>query len=190
MKKTRKALKGLRAKIDSIDSTLVRLLNKRAGISQKIGAVKREKNIDIYAPDRETQVYHSALERNNGPLMDDTIKAIYREIMSGTLALEGPLKVAYLGPQATFTHQASLCKFGSSVSYIDCNTITDVFREVDNGRATYGVVPIENSIEGAVNHTLDMFADSDLRVCSEVYLEISHSLLSKEPDKRRIKKVY
>jgi chorismate mutase/prephenate dehydratase len=184
MAKTKKALKGLRRQIDGVDSTLIKLLNKRAEISQKIGAVKREKEIDIYAPDRESQVYQSVIEKNSGPLADDTIRAIYREIMSGTLALEGPLKVAYLGPPATFTHQASLHKFGSSVSYVDCNTITDVFREVDNGRATYGVVPIENSIEGAVNHTLDMFIDFDIKICSEVYLEISHNLLSRSPIKK------
>jgi chorismate mutase/prephenate dehydratase len=189
MQKVKKILKKLRKKIDDVDSALVKLLNKRAVISQQIGSVKRAKDIDIYAPDRESQVYQSVVGRNAGPLADDTIKAVYREIMSGTLALEGPLKVAYLGPPATFTHQASLHKFGSSVSYIDCNTITDVFREVDNGRATYGVVPIENSIEGAVNHTLDMFIDFDLKICSEVYLEISHNLLGRGGIKK-IKAIY
>lgn len=179
VKRESKILTKLRRKIDGIDSLIVRLLNQRAEISKSIGRVKHEKKIDIYAPDRESQVYQKAIKENQGPLSDDSIKAVYREIMSGTLALEGPLKVAYLGPPATFTHQASLCKFGTSVDYIDCSTITDVFREVENGRATYGVVPIENSIEGAVNHTLDMFTDSNLRICSEIYLEISHNLLSK-----------
>jgi len=155
------------------------LLNRRANISQRIGSIKREKSIDIYAPDRESQVYQGAINANRGPLSDKSVKAIYREIMSGTLALEGPLRVAYLGPPATFTHQASLHKFGTSVNYVDCSTITEVFREVENGRATYGVVPIENSIEGAVNHTLDMFIGYDLKICSEIYLEISHNLLGK-----------
>lgn len=182
-------LKRLRRKIDSIDSSVIRLLNKRADISKKIGHVKREKSIDIYAPDRESQVYQKVVKENMGPLSDETVKAIYREIMSGTLALEGPLKVAYLGPPATFTHQASLHKFGASVDYIDCSTITEVFREVENGRATYGVVPIENSIEGAVNHTFDMFIDSDLKICSEIYLEISHNLLGKVNIKS-IKSIY
>jgi len=179
MKRGSKNLKKLRNKIDNIDSTLIRLLNQRAEVSQNIGVVKRTSNIDIYAPDRESEVYRTLIEKNKGPLNDNTVKAIYREVMSGTLALEGPLKVAYMGPPATFTHQASLSKFGSSVNYVDCSTITEVFREVENGRVNYGVVPIENSIEGAVNHTLDMFIDSDIRICSEVYLEINHNLLGK-----------
>ncbi len=189
MKKTKRALKKLRGKIDSIDSTLVALLNRRADVSKEIGDFKRQKDIDIYAPGREREVYDKVVKRNRGPLGDETMKAIYREIMSGTLALEGPLKVAYLGPPATFTHQASLHKFGSSVDYITCNSITEVFREVDNGRATYGVVPIENSIEGAVNHTLDMFIDFELKICSEIYLEISHNLLSRTRLKN-IKTIY
>lgn len=189
-RQSKQTLKRLRGRIDDIDSSLIGLLNKRALISQKIGSVKREKDIDIYAPDRESQVYGKAVSENKGPLADVSIKAIYREIMSGTLALEGPMKVAYLGPPATFTNQASLRKFGSSVEYVDCNTITDVFREVDNGRATYGVVPIENSIEGAVNHTLDMFVDFDLKICSEVYMEISHNLLSNSRKIKDIKAIY
>ena len=189
MKIQQKILKNLRAKIDKIDSTLVGLLNERAELSIKIGSVKQARRIDIYAPDRESQVYKRVMNISKGPLRDSTIKAVYREIMSGTLSLEGPIRVAYLGPPATFTHQASLHKFGSSVSYIDCSTITEVFREVDNGRATYGVVPIENSIEGAVNHTLDMFITYDLKICSEVYLEIDHHLLSRGGMKG-IKRIY
>jgi chorismate mutase/prephenate dehydratase len=184
-----KTLKSLRRKIDRIDTTLVDLLNQRADISKRIGSIKKDREIDIYAPDRESQVYEKVARGNSGPLSDNTIKAIYREIMSGTLALEGPLNVAYLGPPATFTHQASLLKFGASVDYSYCNTITEVFREVDNGRATYGVVPIENSIEGAVNHTLDMFIDFDLKICSEIYLEISHNLLGRGGMKR-IRSIY
>jgi len=190
MKKVSKKLKSLRRKIDSIDSTLVGFLNERAELSQDIGQIKRIKNIDIYAPDRESQVYDKVAQISKGPLKTDTIRAIYREIMSGTLALEGPLKVAYLGPPATFTHQAGLHKFGASVEYVNCSTITEVFCEVDNGRATYGVVPIENSIEGAVNHTLDMFIDYDLKICSEIYLEINHNLLTRARSLKDIKTIY
>lgn len=179
MKDQAKILSRLRKKIDSIDSSIVKLLNRRADISKKIGSFKRSKNLEIYAPDRESEIYRKVARENSGPLPDDSLRSIYKEIMSGTLALEGPMNVAYLGPPATFTHQASLTKFGSSINYIDCSTITEVFREVENGRAAYGVVPIENSIEGAVNHTLDMFVDSDLKVCSEIYLEINHNLLGK-----------
>ena len=189
MKRQRRMLKSLRRKIDGIDSSVVKLLNKRAAISKEIGSIKQERSIDIYAPDRESQVYESVVRENRGPLSDNTIKAIYREIMSGTLALEGPIRVAYMGPPATFTHQASMLKFGTSVDYVDCSTITEVFREVENGRAAYGVVPIENSIEGAVNHTLDMFADSELKICSEIYLEIDHHLLSRGNIKK-IKTIY
>jgi len=179
MKKPKETLKKLRKRIDSIDSSIVELLSSRACVSQDIGNIKRAKEMDIYSPDRESDVYDKVLARNEGPLSDDSMKAVYREIMSGTLALEGPLKVAYLGPKATFTHQASLEKFGSSVEYVSSSTITDVFREVDSARATYGVVPIENSIEGAVNHTLDMFVDFNLKICSEIYLEISHNLMAR-----------
>lgn len=179
MKNQAKTLKRLRKKIDSIDSSIVTLLNRRADISKKIGLFKQSKSLQVYAPDRESEIYAKVARENRGPLPDASLRSVYKEIMSGTLALEGPMSVAYLGPPATFTHQAALTKFGSSINYIDCSTITEVFREVENGRAAYGVVPIENSIEGAVNHTLDMFVDSDLKVCSEIYLEINHNLLGK-----------
>lgn len=184
------AIDKLRNKIDSIDSEIVKLLNERAGITLKIGKLKAKKGKPIFVPERETDVYKKLSSRNRGPLPNESIKAIYREIMSSALRLEKALEIAYLGPEVTFTHMASIKKFGSSVNYRSCATITDVFNEVERDRADYGVVPIENSIEGAVNHTLDMFTDSNLKICSEIFLEISHSLLSKETDKGRIKKVY
>ena len=183
-------LTSLRKKIDSIDAKVINLLNLRASISKKIGGLKRKKGADIYAPDRESQVYRDVAQRNKGPLSDDSLKAVYREIMSGTLSLEGPIKIAYLGPPATFTHIASLKKFGSSVLYMDCSTISEVFKEVEKGRAHYGVVPIENSIEGMVSHTLDMFIDSDTKICSEILLDISHNLLTKARKIAGIKKIY
>lgn len=182
-------LAKLRKLIDDIDKRIVDLLNKRAGISLKIGKIKKKVKLSAYSPDRETEVYQKVLGTNKGPLADDTIQAIYREVMSGTLSLEGSLRIAYLGPQATFTHLASIKKFGSSVSYIPANSITEVFSEVEKDRADYGVVPIENSIEGAVSHTLDMFMESDLKICSEISLEISHNLLSNTPISK-IKKIY
>ena len=183
-------LKKLRKTVDSIDSRVLELLNKRAEVILDIVKVKGKLKESIYVPDREKDVYRKLLSQNSGPLPQEAVKAIYREIMSSALQLERPLKIAYLGPEFTFTHLASMKKFGSSVEYISCATITDVFSEVEKDRADYGVVPIENSIEGAVNHTLDMFIDSDLKVCSEIYLEISHNLLSKETKKSSIKKVY
>lgn len=184
------SLKRLRNKVDSIDSGILKLLNKRAEIILDIGKMKAKKNGAIYVPAREKSVYEKLVNKNKGPMPDNSVKAIFREIMSGSLQLERPLKIAYFGPEFTFTHLASMKKFGSSVEYTSCPTISDVFAEVERKRADYGVVPIENSIEGAVNHTLDMFADSDLKICSEVFLDISHNLLSKESSRKNIVKVY
>lgn len=126
---------------------------------------------------------------SKGALPKDGLKAIYREIMSASLALEKPLAIAYLGPEATFTHLASISKFGSSVTYVPCGSITEVFQEVDRKRVDYGVIPVENSIEGAVSHSLDMFIDSDLKINSEIFFEISHHLMSNS-DLKQIKRIY
>jgi len=183
-------LKNLRQEIDSIDARIVGLLNKRAKIILDVGKVKRRSNKPVYVPEREKAVYDKLVAANKGPMPNESLKAVFREVMSGSLQLERPLKIAYLGPEFTFTHLASLKKFGSSVDYTGCETITDVFSEVEKKRADYGVVPIENSIDGAISHTLDMFIDSDLKICSEIYLEVSQNLLSKEADKAKIRKVY
>jgi chorismate mutase/prephenate dehydratase len=182
-------LSRLRKKIDAVDARILDLLTDRARLTLLVGKVKQKNKTHIYAPDREKQIYEHILKVNKGPLSGDTLVAIYREIMSGSLALEKPIKIAYLGPPTTFTHLAALEKFGSSLNYYPANSITEIFTEVENGRAEYGVVPIENSIEGAVNHTLDMFMESDLVICSEVSLEISHNLMAKCPLKQ-VKRVY
>jgi chorismate mutase/prephenate dehydratase len=181
---------NLRKKIDKIDKNILKLLSERANVSLAIGKSKSKKGASIYVPDREEEVYKRVIENNQGPLSDDSLKAVYREIMSGSLALERPLKIAYLGPEATFTHIAALKKFGESLDYLECKSISEVFTEVERGRADYGVVPIENSTEGAVNHTLDVFVDSDLKICSEVYLQIEHNILSKHKKISSIKNVY
>lgn len=183
-------LQKLRNKIDRIDSQILKLLNQRAAVILDIGKLKARQKKSIYVPDREAEVYKSIFAKNDGPLSNGALGAIFREIMSGSFQLERPLSIAYLGPEFTFTYLASMKKFGSSVNYTGCETIRDVFAEVEKERADYGVVPIENSIEGAVNYTLDVFMDSDLKICSEVFLEISHNLLSKERDRSRIKKIY
>ena len=172
-------LEKLRRQIDAIDKEIVDTLNRRARLSLEIGSVKKKHRLSTYSPERESDVYRKVCSRNKGPLADKTVQAIYREIMSGTLNLESPLKIAYLGPAATFTHLASIKKFGSSVEYVPLNSISEIFLAVEKGRADYGVVPIENSIEGAVTHTLDMFVESDLKICSEVSLEIVHNLLGR-----------
>ncbi len=182
-------LTRLRKQIDKIDRKIIDALNTRAKISTEIGRHKKRHNLSVYSPDRESLVYRKVVSENKGPLSNDSIKAIYREIMSGALSLEGSLKIAHLGPSATFTHLASIKTFGSSVDYVPVNSIADVFSEVEKGRADYGVVPIENSTEGAINHTLDMFVESEMKICSEISLEIHHNLLGLS-NINKIKRIY
>ncbi len=179
----------IRKSIDAIDKKVVELLNRRADEILKIGKLKNRLNKSIYAPAREKEILEKITRQNKGPLTEQALAAIYREVMSASLALEKPIVIAYLGPQATFTHLAALKKFGSQVGYLACNTIADVFLEVEKDNADYGVVPIENSIEGAISHTLDMLVDSDLKICSQIMLDISHNLLANCP-KKEIKKIY
>lgn len=183
-------LKKIRQKIDRLDLEILKLLNKRAKFTLEIGKIKTKKGKPVFSPDREREIYQRLKAANKGPLRKETLEAIYREIMSGSLSLQSPPKVAYLGPQATFTHIAALKKFGKSLDYLKCDSIADVFTEVERHRADYGVVPIENSTEGAVNHTLDMFIDLGLKICSEVYLPIKHNLMSKAKKISSIKRVY
>lgn len=183
-------LEDIRKKIDELDGEIIVLLNARARYALEVGKVKDREGREIYAPDRELEIYRKINQANKGPLTSDAVKTIYREIMSASLALERPLKVAYLGPEATFTHMASLSKFGSSVSYQPCVTISEVFSEVEKRRSEYGVVPIENSTEGAVTHTLDMFIDSDLKICAEIVQPISHNVLSTSRSLKDIERIY
>ncbi len=185
-----KKLKTLRNKIDKIDGEILKYLNDRAQLSIDIGRIKSKSASPAFSPVRESDVYKKAIKANKGPMLDESIKAVYREIMSGSLVLQNPLRIAYLGPEATFTHIGALKKFGHSLKYLECDSITDVFTEVERNRASYGVVPIENSTEGAVNHTLDMFVDSDLKICSEEYLPIQHNIVSKLKDMSLIKTIY
>jgi len=182
-------LKVLRKQIDRLDQDIIKLLNSRAGVIKKIGQVKIKKGHSIYSPEREKEVIKRLNQQNKGPLDSGAIEAIYREIMSASLALEKPLKIAYMGPEASFSHLASIKKFGSQVSYIACNSISEVFLEVERDNSDYGVVPIENSIEGAISYTLDMFVESDLKICSQIILDVAHNLLSNGP-KKAIKRIY
>jgi chorismate mutase/prephenate dehydratase len=182
-------LDALRKKIDAIDQKVIEFLNDRTKLALEIGKLKGKTGRGTYAPDREYEIYQKIETLAKGPLSSDSLKSVYREIMSAALALEKELRIAYLGPQATFTHIASLSKFGSSVNYVPCTSISDVFSEVDKKRADYGVIPVENSTEGAVTHSYDMFIDSDLKICSEIIYEISHHLLSNSQLKS-IKRVY
>ena len=179
----------LRKKIDELDQKIMGLLNERTRLALEVGKLKTEAGKEVYAPERESEIYQKIDRDAKGPLPKDALKAIYREIMSASLALEKPLVIAYLGPEATFTHLASLSRFGSSVNYVPVSSIHQVFLEVEQKRADYGVIPVENSIEGAVSHSLDMFIDSDLKICSEILFEISHHLMS-HAAKKNIRRVY
>ncbi len=182
-------LDDLRKKIDELDEQVVRLLNERTRAALEIGKLKQENDQEIYVPAREKTVLDRVAKLNDGPLKSESIQAIYREVMSAALALEHHVKIAYFGPPSTFTHQAARARFGGSVEYMNCQTIGDVFSAVQKKSADYGVVPIENSTEGAVTHTLDEFIDTPLKICAEIYLPISHHLLSKGT-KEQIRKVY
>ena len=173
------SLKNLRKKIDSIDKKIVSLLNIRAAVSSAIGKKKIQLKKGVYSPDREKEVLQKVKSFTKGPMPKAAIEAVYREIMSCSLSLEKSLNIAYMGPRASFSNLAALKKFGSQVNYVSCDGIPEVFQRVEKGDCDYGVVPIENSIEGAVTHTFDLLIDSDLKICSQVLLEISHNLLSK-----------
>ena len=177
-------LDELRSRIDALDKDLVRLLNERTRIALDIGRIKQESGGEIYAPAREKAVFDRIRTANQGPLPAESLQAIYREVMSAALALEHPLRIAFLGPQATFTHQAARLKFGASVSYVPCETITDVFTTVEKRLADYGVVPIENSTDGAVTHTLDQFAVTPLKICAEILLPVSQHYMVVDPGVR------
>ncbi len=179
----------LRKKIDDIDNRIIDLLNERARIVIEVGDIKKTHKLDFHSPGRERQILERLTARNTGPFPQDTLRAVYREILSSSLSLERPLKVAYLGPRATFTHMAGMQQFGLAAQYVAVESIKDVFTEVERGRADYGVVPIENSTSGAVIYSHDMFIDSDLKIAAEIVLEVSHHLLNKSGKLEDIKKI-
>jgi len=174
-------LAELRKRIDALDEQIVALLNARAQIVVEIGRLKQQNNVPIYAPDREKAVLEQVRRLNRGPLHDRCLEAVYRELMSGSFALERPLRIAFLGPPGSFSHLAATRKFGRSVTYEPLADIATVFEEVVRGHADYGLVPVENSIGGGVVDTLDAFLHSSARICAEVLLTVHHNLLSNVP---------
>jgi chorismate mutase / prephenate dehydratase len=185
-------LEDIRVRIDAIDKQLLNLISERAGLATEVAKIKSIESSDavFYRPEREAQVLRKIIENNEGPLASNEVARLFREIMSACLALEQQLKVAYLGPQATFTHSAALKHFGHSVNTIAQTSITEVFREVESGACEYGVVPVENSIEGAVNHTLDLLISSGLKVCGEVHLRIHQNLMSHAKKMQNVTRVF
>ena len=154
----------LRKKIDQIDAKVVNLLNARAGLAQRIGHSKSRTGSEVYVPNREKEILERVSELNRGPLPSDAVRAVFREIISGCRSLEAPLRVAFFGAEATYSHLAAKEKFGSSSQLRSTASIAEVFQEVSQGRVSFGVVPIENSTEGVVAHTLDCLVESDLQI--------------------------
>lgn len=188
-------LQSLRQQIDSIDEQLLTLFNQRAECALQVADAKKNElqkgeSLDFFRPDREAQVIQRIKEQNKGPLSDKEAGRLIREVMSACLALEQPLKIAYLGPEGTFTQAAALKHFGHSVNTIALTCIPDVFQAVQAGHADFGLVPVENSTEGVISHTLDMFIQSDLKVCGEVEVRIHHQLANRSGSPADIEKIY
>jgi chorismate mutase/prephenate dehydratase len=183
-------LPELRIAIDAVDDELLRLLNERARLVQEVGAIKTELKQPFYVPDRERQILERMQSKNPGPFPSEALRPVFSEIISACLSLEHPLKVAFLGPEATFTHAAARTRFGLSARYVPAATVAGVFNEVEKGLADLGVVPIENSTEGVVNSTHDVLIDSDLRISAEITMRVNHCLLTRSGTLDGIQKVY
>jgi chorismate mutase/prephenate dehydratase len=190
-KKTAINMTDIREGIDSIDAQIQSLISQRAELAKNIGLTKKKNgaSTDFYRPEREADVLKSVLERNQGPLKNEEMLRLFREIMSACLAQQEPLKVGFLGPEGTFTQAAVYKQFGHSVRALPCISIDEVFQEVECQAADFGVVPIENSTEGTVNNTLDMFLSSSLKICGEIELRIEHHLIGKMNDLNSIKRI-
>lgn len=193
--KNSRDINSLRDEIDEIDQQIHLLLNRRASCALEVAhnkiAEAKGGPVLFYRPEREAQVLHKVMERNQGPLANETVARLFREIMSACLALEKPMRIGFLGPEGTFTQEAAIKHFGHAVVTVPYLSIDEVFREVEAGSVNYGVVPVENSTEGVVNHTLDSFLDSALKICGEVELRIHHHLLlPKTRPKDSVKRIY
>lgn len=182
-------IEQLRARIDELDLQIVKLLNDRAKVVVDIGQIKRDGSSPIYAPDREQRVLDHVRQANHGPLPNTCLEAIWRELMSGSFALERPLRIGYLGPPGSFSHLAARQKFGASVEYVDLEDIASVFDEASRGQINLGLVPIENSAMGGIGETLDCFLNSSARVFAEVLVTVHHNILADTP-LDQIKRVY
>ncbi len=184
-------LKAIRERIDQIDARIHGMINERARLAQQVGISKLAsgKTVDFYRPEREAEVLRNAIQRNQGPLRNEEIVRLFREIMSACLAQQEPLKVGFLGPEGTFTQAAVFKHFGHSVRALPLPAIGEVFHEVEGGVADFGVVPIENSTEGTINHTLDLFLNSPLKICGEIELRIHHFLMARSNDLSAVKRI-
>ena len=189
---TNKGLLKFRDKIDAIDTQILALFSRRAECAKEIGKIKQNQAVAVpfYRPEREKVVLERLIKLNTGPLPDKEIHRLFRGVMSACLALEMPMDIAYLGPEGTYTQASVLKQFGHSVNTVALRTIPEVFKSVQSENAHFGIVPIENSTEGVVTHTLDMLLKSDLKICGEILLRIQHNLLSNANDLSEVKVVY
>lgn len=183
-------LKGLRREIERVDGKILDLLNERAEVALDVAKVKSESGMDFYDPEREARILERMRSNNGGCFPQRALRSVFREIISACRSLEGELNVAYLAPSASYTHLASIDHFGSSIHALPLESIEEVFEAVETGKAGYGVVPIENSTEGAVDRTLDLFAGSKLTICGEVFRRISHDLLSQTGRSENVREIY
>ncbi|MFC5521598.1 prephenate dehydratase [Polaromonas jejuensis] len=183
-------LADLRARIDALDKELLTLLNRRAQVAEQVGEVKKHEGSSFFRPDRVAQVIEKIQQANQGPLKNEHVAAVWREIMSACLALEAPMRVAYLGPAGTFSEEAVLQFFGASIEHVACPSIDEVFRATAAGSASYGVVPLENSNEGVVARSLDLLLNTPLHIVGEVSLMIKHNLLRQSDSLEGIEAVY
>src|SRR5262245_15661710 len=188
--KTLAQLKSLRASIDKLDLQILKLVNERASVAAEIGRIKNDHGAEVFSPAREEEVFRNVLEANKGPLDEGTVRAVFREIMSGSRALQKVLKVAYLGPEYSFSHLAAVERFGQTVEFMRVGSIAAVFEEVNRGHADFGVAPLDNSTDGRVAETLDMFIRlPQIKICAEVRLRIHHNLLA-NCEQQEIRRVY
>ncbi len=185
-------IQDIRNKIDQIDDQLLKLINQRGELAIKIGQEKSRDNCSkhFHVPHRERAIIERIIKGSKGPFPDESLESVFREIFSATLALEKPLRIGFLGPETTFSHQAAIKQFGHSSEFIAHPNIESVFRQVEQGACDYGLVPVENSIEGVINLTLDCFVDSPLLICDEIKSPIALYLLSKSKDQKKIKAIY
>lgn len=183
-------LNRIRAEIDVVDAEIVRLLNRRSVLAQEIGKLKGKDGKPFFTPERERSVYERLQALNKGPLLDHQLKSVYREIISAARALEMPLKCAYWGPEGSFSHMAAIATFGESSEFVSRGSISDVFLAIEHGEADYGVVPVENSLAGVVPETLDMFPQTNAKICAEKYVPIDHNLLSTASSLNEVERIY
>jgi len=187
---TGSSIQALRESIDKIDDDILDLISKRLLCVKEIGEIKKEKGNPILDIPRENKILERLLKKNKGELNNRSLQYIFKEIIAASRELQSPQRITYLGPEATFTHMAAMSHFGRSASYVPRSNIRDIFDEVEKGACHYGVVPVENSIEGSINYTLDLFFESELKICAEIYQPISHDLLSATGKLDDIKVIY